>query len=69
MRSTHDRLPNNLFKLNDNCLLRIFPPECKVIPRIKSSEFGTRLFIDEKNKKKDKKEKNLYSQTLEKLIL
>ena len=48
MRSTHDRLPNNPFKLNDNCLVSIFPPECEVIPRIKSSEFGKRLFIDEK---------------------
>lgn len=60
MRSTHDRLPNNPFKLNDNCLLTIFPPECKVIPRFKSSELGTRLFIDDKNKKKKIRKKKTF---------
>ena len=64
MRSTHDRLPNNPFKLNDNCLVSIFPPECEVIPRIKSSEFGKRLFIDEKKiLKKIRKKKPLFSNT------
>lgn len=58
MRSTHDKLPNNPFKLNDNCLLTIFPPEIHSPHLSRAASLGQgSLLIRQKIKKEDKKEK------------
>ena len=58
MRSTHDKLPNNPFKLNDNCLLTIFPASV-ISPHLsRAASLGQgSLLIRQKIEKEDKKEK------------
>ena len=54
MGSCHDKLPNNPFKLNDNCLLSIFPPECEVKNKKEKTLFSNTWKINLTNFKKDK---------------